>query len=642
MTVRRTMHGEVAVRRRVREAGWLWLCIAAVAGCDDGGPPARLGDGAPEDARPEPAVDAARDGGRPVDAGPVDPDAEAATVDAARDAGPEPALDAAPDPDPDPGPDAGPPVVHPDPAVFDPDHLIVVDLQIDPADWDALRAQSRGDLDFARHDCLDAPFPSPYDWFPARVVIDGVAYDDIGVRKKGFYGSVSGTRPSVKIRFDKYVDGQSHRGLTRLTLNNGRQDATRLRTCLAYGVFARLGVPAPRCSFARLTVNGADLGVYAHVESIERPFLADHFGDPDGWLYEGQLSDFRPGWRGTIQQKSREDAPHGAGIDRVIAALEAPDETLLEALDDALDLDAFFTFWAAEALLGHWDGYAGNNNNFWFYEHPADGRLRFVPWGPDSTFQPPYLFFENRLGPHSVFANGAIAHRLYGHPEGRARYIDRMNALLGQWDPAGLHAEIDRMQALIDPALRPGERRTQAEAVVELRRYIDAKGPAIRGEIDAGGAGWDLPLRDSLCTEPIGILRGTFETTWGAWPSENVFESGGGTFEGNYRGDARVAAGVGAAAGTGDQGEAILISSQLFADGTITFVYIAADRARFAPGELLLDEGVACVFSVLDRATGAVTRLATCETGQVIFEAVAQAPGAPVRGSFRLGLWGRP
>ncbi|MCB9551953.1 MAG: CotH kinase family protein [Myxococcales bacterium] len=445
----------------------------------------------------------------------------------------------------------------------------------------------------------------------------------------------------MRIAFDEYVEGQSHRGLTRMALNNGRQDASRLRTCLAYGVFARMGAPTPRCNFARVTVNGQPLGVYAHVESIGRPFLAAQFGDPDGWLYEGTLSDFRPEWRGTMEQKTREEAPHTGGIDRVIAALGAADDELIAALQGALDLDAFLTFWAAETLVAHWDGYAGNTNNFWFYEHPRDGLIRFIPWGPDAAFQSPRLFFEGLVAPHSVFAVGAVARRLYLHPEGRARYLARLEALVEVYEWAGLDGEIDRMQALIAPGLLPGERARQAEAVAELRRWVAGKAAAVRAELAAGGARWELPLRGSLCTEPVGVVRGAFATVWGAWPTGDVFAAGDGRFEGIYLETEAVAAAVGAAAGVGDQGEGVLVVSQFFGDGTITFVYLAADPARFVPGRLRIDEGVVCSFNAFDPGSGQSFELGRCGSGEVVFEAVERAAGAAVRGSFVLGLWGR-
>ena len=36
-------------------------------------------------------------------------------------------------------------------------------------------------------------------------------------------------------------------------------------------------------------------------------------------------------------------------------------------------------------LVGHWDGYAGDRNNYHFYREP-DGPFVFIPWGTDDTF----------------------------------------------------------------------------------------------------------------------------------------------------------------------------------------------------------------------------------------------------------------
>ena len=55
-------------------------------------------------------------------------------------------------------------------------------------------------------------------------------------------------------------------------------------------------------------------------------------------------------------------------------------------VEELVDVDQFLEFWAAEVLLGHWDGYNGNTNNFWVYVGD-DGRLRFLPWGIDAILE---------------------------------------------------------------------------------------------------------------------------------------------------------------------------------------------------------------------------------------------------------------
>ena len=125
--------------------------------------------------------------------------------------------------------------------------------------------------------------------------MDGETHSNVGVRKKGFIGSQSDTKPSLKLRFDKYVDDQSLGGvINRMTLNNSIQDPSMINTCLTYQIFAAAGSPSPRCNFATVTVNGKILGLYVHVEEIKEHFLTRHFSSAEGNQYEGTVSDFTP------------------------------------------------------------------------------------------------------------------------------------------------------------------------------------------------------------------------------------------------------------------------------------------------------------------------------------------------------------
>ena len=44
---------------------------------------------------------------------------------------------------------------------------------------------------------------SPYTYVEASVTIDGVAFPNVGLRKKGFIGSQSTSRPSLKIKLNQ-------------------------------------------------------------------------------------------------------------------------------------------------------------------------------------------------------------------------------------------------------------------------------------------------------------------------------------------------------------------------------------------------------------------------------------------------------
>ena len=61
---------------------------------------------------------------------------------------------------------------------------------------------------------------------------------------------------AFKIKFDKYVEGQSFLGLEKMTLNNMVQDPSMIHEVLAYAIFRAFDVPCPRTGYATLRVNG--------------------------------------------------------------------------------------------------------------------------------------------------------------------------------------------------------------------------------------------------------------------------------------------------------------------------------------------------------------------------------------------------
>ena len=388
------------------------------------------------------------------------PPAPAATATPEPDA-PTPATPTPPAPTPTPAPDE-PAEDDPTATYFDMERVLDISIEIDAADWDTLRNQTRTFEDVIEEIetfQLSRPFSDIYTWFSATVTVDGETHAEVGVRKKGFLGSQSDTKPSLKLRFDKYVDDQALGGVVeRMTLNNSIQDPSMINTCITYQVFAAAGVPASRCNFATVTVNGKSLGLYVHVEEIKAPMLARHFDDTNGNLYEGTVSDFTAEYRGTIEKKTNEDADDWSDIDAVVAALEDDSDAGLEALAKIVDLDRFLTFWATEALVGHWDGYAGDRNNYHFYREP-DGPFVFIPWGVDDTFhlRPDPNPFDNISNPPpSVLALTAIPNRLYNTPEWRTKYAERLKELLDKvWDEDALLASVDQMAAIVQEHAAP-------------------------------------------------------------------------------------------------------------------------------------------------------------------------------------------
>jgi len=347
--------------------------------------------------------------------------------------------------EPDAGPDAS---VDPSDALFDPDHILEVSITLAPADWAQLRAEP-DEIGLPQTTCAAVATVEPYTQFHADITIDGVTVEDVAVRKKGGFGSISTVKPGLRIKVAEYVTGQKLFGLKNLTLNNNVQDETFISQCLGYGLFRAAGLPASRCSFAHVTVNGEDLGLYSNVETIKDNFLRRNFGDDTGNLYESG-GEFTPG--GTEYYQPKNDEANCDDLVPVVTALAAPDDQLVDELGAVLDLDGFMRYWAMEVITDHWDGYANNQNNHYFYNDPTTQRLRFIPWGIDALF----TGRQRTTRPASVFACGTMPWRLYDAPETRAMYLATLRDVLDDvWDEDAILDEIDRMEDLIEPVTGP-------------------------------------------------------------------------------------------------------------------------------------------------------------------------------------------
>ena len=442
---------------------------------------------------------------------------------------------AAPTPAPTPEP---PKDADPSDAYFALDRVLDINIEIAPQDWDTLRHQTRTfeDLmaEIERYN-LSQPFADIYTWFSATVTIDGETHTEVGVRKKGFLGSQSDTKPSLKLRFDKYVDDQTLGGvIERMTLNNSVQDVSMVNTCLAYQIFAAAGLPSSRCNFATVTVNGKDLGLYVHVEEIKEPFLARHFDSAEGNLYEGTISDFTSTHRGTFEKKTNEDENDWSDIDDVMAALQDPSDAGLKALAEAVDLDRFLSFWATEVLVGHWDGYTGDRNNYHFYREP-DGKFVFIPWGVDDVFHlkdDPNAFDNISNPPPSVLALSAIPNRLYNNPDWRVKYAVRLKELLNTvWSEEELLASVDEMAAIVQEHALPEARDAAAADTDRVRKFILKRKGEILADITPEPPDWPEPVEPGAALAEPETFDLVFETTWGSNENPNPFGEGALTYE---------------------------------------------------------------------------------------------------------------
>jgi hypothetical protein len=272
-------------------------------------------------------------------------------------------------------------------------------IQIEPAEWDKLKADNRT-------------------YVRAAITVDAQAFKPVGVRLKG-QGSFRPLedRPSLAVKFDEFADGQKFCGLTKIMLNNSSQDRSYLSEYICTSLYRDAGVPVGRVTFGRVELNERDLGFYVLIEAMNKTFLRQHFRNANGPLYEAYARDIDR----TLDQDSGPTTDQ-SDIKRLVAAARSPVEDRMAALDDVLDIDNFLSSLAVCMLIAQHDSYALNRNNYRLYREPDSRRFTMIPHGIDGSFTRNAI---SLLPPSDRVLTRAVLES----PEGLERYKRRVTGL---------------------------------------------------------------------------------------------------------------------------------------------------------------------------------------------------------------------
>ncbi len=251
-------------------------------------------------------------------------------------------------------------------------------------------------------------------------IIEGTnVFQDVGIHLKGM-GSFRpfNEKPSIAVKFDKYLPKQDYFGLSKLMLNNASQDGTYLAELIATQMFRDGGLPAARVTHAFVEVNGRALGLYVAIEAMNKDFLKQYFRNTKGNLYEAYLQD--------IDQKLDQDG----GTDTTqsdltnllaVARMQKPVERW-DALQNVLEVDKYISHLALELFTSHTDGYARNRNNYRLYNDPTTGRFNFLVHGLDWAYSDTGVSIEP---PRDSIITRAVIQT----PQGRQLYRERVRQL---------------------------------------------------------------------------------------------------------------------------------------------------------------------------------------------------------------------
>jgi spore coat protein H len=243
------------------------------------------------------------------------------------------------------------------------------------------------------------------------------SYTNVAIRLKGGPGSFRPIqdKPAFTLNFEKFAPGQRFHGLKKIHLNNSVQDRTYQHERIARELFDAAGVPVPRAGNAWVNLNDRELGMYVLLEGVNKQFLKRYFKDVSGNLYDGHSGS-------EVTQNMRMNSGDTREWERLhdlARATQEPDvEKRYNALQKTLDLERFYTFVATELILGHWDGYTMNRNNWRIYHDKDSDRMVFIPHGMDQVLGRRYRIFPEN-------SQALVVRSVFEIPEARKRYRER-------------------------------------------------------------------------------------------------------------------------------------------------------------------------------------------------------------------------
>jgi len=222
----------------------------------------------------------------------------------------------------------------------------------------------------------------------ATLFIDGIKYDSVGVRYKGYSSaSVDRIKNPFNIKLNYLIEGQNHHGIDKIKLSNVIQDPSFIREVLSYEI-ARKYMPASESNFANVYVNDTLLGLYSNVEAVNNEFLEKHFTSAENVLVKGnpETVDLYGENSNLSQTPGTDSSAYNTlyfiksdyGWTALYNFIDVLNNHIAD-IDKVLNVDQTLWMHALNYTLINFDSYVGYAQNYYLYQDKA-GRFNPIIW----------------------------------------------------------------------------------------------------------------------------------------------------------------------------------------------------------------------------------------------------------------------
>ena len=387
-------------------------------------------------------------------------------------------------------------------------------LEMSEAEWEAMKALDphKGLAPAERLKKINGEqrelHRSRFPWAEGSLTINGQHLNGIGARYKGnaSFNLMRGSlKRNMKIKLDWTNKDQNYNSVETLNLNAGGLDPSKLRDAFSYWLFREAGVPAPRTTFAEMTLTipgqyeKEHLGLYTIVEQVNKSFLKDRFESKKGLLMkpEGIASVEYHGddWRFYAHLYRPDNQPSLAQSMRVMDFANVVNlsnaKQFRDSISSYLDIDGFLRFIAVNALIVNLDTLLAMPQNYYLHLSKDTNKFVFFPWDLDISFagwplggKPADQMKLSLVHPHSSDAHKLID-RLLAMESVKLRYDKIISQLVeGIFSKEQLIKKFEKLERTI---LDSRERDTAAIESRNERGYPAPRGyqpPGIREFID--------------------------------------------------------------------------------------------------------------------------------------------------------------